>query len=331
MKKFFLIFPVLLSALIGNGYAQDVRPLRLQKTIPLKNISGRVDHLAVDVKGNRLFLAALENNTVEVIDLLLGRHLGSIKGLHKPQGLLYIPEFDKLYVANEENGTLDIYQGTSLAFVWRIKFQNNADHIRYDEAAKLVYVDHGKKIAVIDAVTDEVKGGIFLDGHPESFALEKRGQRLFANIPAAGEIAVIDSKKKSVISIWRSKDSSGNYSMALDEAHRRLFVGFRNPPVLAVFDTETGRLVAQADSGRDSDDLFYDPVRRYIYNSCGEGLIYVYQQVDLDHYRIIAKIRSSPGARTSLFVAEHNRFYVAVPAQGEGNAEVRVYEINYFS
>ena len=137
MKKFFLIFPVLLSTLIGNGYAQDVRPLRLQKTITLKNISGRIDHLAVDVKGNRLFLAELENNTVEVIDLLLGRHLGRIKGLHKPQGLLYIPGFDKLYVANEENGALDIYQGTSLVFVWRIKFQNNADHIRYDEAAKL--------------------------------------------------------------------------------------------------------------------------------------------------------------------------------------------------
>jgi DNA-binding beta-propeller fold protein YncE len=327
MKFFLNVLLIALTMIPIHAQAEESPSLRLVQTIPLPNVEGRIDHLAVDLKGQRLFIAALGNNTVEVLDLRAGKRTQSISGLHEPQGVSFIPEFNKLFVANGKSGACDVFDGSSLKRIKSIKFSDDADNIRYDAANRRVYVGYGSgALAIMDVATGERIGESKLKGHPESFQLEKSGPRIFVNIPTAQQIAVVDREKRAVIAGWPTGDATANYPMALDETHHRLFVGFRKPAKLFVFDTESGKVVANMDSAGDADDIFYDSSRRRVYISGGEGFLSIFQQDDADHYKPMTKIPTAMGARTALFVPELSRFYLAVPHRGTQRAEVRVYE-----
>jgi DNA-binding beta-propeller fold protein YncE len=329
LRRIFCVSLISLMAttLIGDIKAQETAPLRFVQAIPLPNVEGRIDHLAVDLKGQRLFVAALGNNTVEVIDLKAGNRVHTITGLREPQGVGFIPESNKLYVANAKGGACDIFEGATLKRVKSVKFSDDADNVRYDAAAGRVYVGYGDgALGVLDAASGDRIGDVKLDGHPESFQLEKNGPRIFVNIPTAQRIAVVDKEKRTVTAAWTTSGASANYPMALDEAHHRLFVGFRKPAKLIVYDTGSGKVVANLDSPGDADDIFYDSARQRVYVSGGEGSIGIFQQKDADHYDPVAKIPTAAGARTALFVPELNRLYLAVPHRGSQKAEVRVYE-----
>ena len=320
------LISLMAAALIGDIKAQETAPLRFVQAIPLPSVEGRIDHLAADLKGQRLFVAALGNNTVEVIDLKAGNRVQTIAGLREPQGVGFIPESNKLYVANAKGGACDIFDGTSFKRIKSVKFSDDADNVRYDAAARRVYVGYGDgALGVIDAASGERIGDVKLDGHPESFQLEKNGSRVFVNIPTARKIAVVDRAKAVLIGSWKV-EGRDNFPMALDEEHHRLFVATRKPAKLVVFDTESGRAVATLDAPGDADDVFYDGARRRIYISGGEGTIGVLRHVDADRYEAITKISAAAGARTSLFVPELGRLYLAVPHRGGQGAEIRVYE-----
>ena len=310
-----------------NLEAEETGPLRLIQTIPLHNVEGRIDHMAVDLKGQRLFIAALGNNTVEVLDLHAGKHIRSITGLREPQGVGFIPELNKLFIANAKNGACDVFDASSFKFIKSVKLSDDADNIRYDAAARRVYVGYGSGgLGIIDAATGDQLGEIKLDGHPESFQLEKTGRRIFVNIPTAQKVVVVDREKRTAITSWPTAGATANFPMAIDETHHRLVVGFRKPAKLSVFDTESGKVVINLDSVGDADDIFYDGTRQRIYISGGDGFVGIIQQQDADHYKTLAKIPTALGARTSLFVAELGRLYLAVPHRGTQRAEVRVYE-----
>ena len=320
------LISLMATALIGDIEAQETAPLRFVQAIPLPNVEGRIDHLAVDLKGQRLFVAALGNNTVEVIDLKAGNRVHAITGLREPQGVGFIPESNKLYIANAKGGACDIFDASFYKRIKSVKFSDDADNVRYDAAAGRVYVGYGDgALGVIDAASGERVGDIKLDGHPESFQLEKSGPRIFVNIPTTRKIAVVDRAKAAVVASW-PVEARDNFPMALDEERHRLFVGFRKPAKLAAYDTGSGKVVANLDSPGDADDIFYDGARRRVYVSGGEGSIGIFQQKDADHYDPVAKIPTAAGARTALFVPELNRLYLAVPHRGSQRAELRVYE-----
>ena len=322
----FLIF-LMGMAMTRNLEAEEAGPLRLIQTIPLRNVEGRIDHMAVDLKGERLFIAALGNNTVEIVDLRAGKHIGTISGLHEPQGVGFVPEFNKLFVANAQSGACDVFDGSLFKPLKSIKFSDDADNIRYDATTRRVYVGYGSGgLGIIDAASGEQSGAIKLDGHPESFQLEKSGPRIFVNIPTFQKIVVVDREKGTVATAWPISGATANFPMALDETHHRLFVGFRKPAKLTVFDTESGKVVTNLDSPGDADDIFYDGTRRRIYISGGDGFIGIIQQQDADHYKTLTKIPTASGARTSLFVPELRRLFLAVPHRGAQTAEVRAYE-----
>ena len=322
---------LLLSVLVApniTAQAQDTTPLRVVQTIPLPNVKGRIDHLAVNLRGQRLFVAALGNDTVEVLDLQTGTPTRTIRGFHEPQGVIVIPEFKKIIVTNGGTGAVDIFTGDSLNLRTSVKFPDDADNIRYDPATKYIYVGYGSgALGIVHAGSGERLGDIPLAGHPESFQLEKSGPRIFVNVPTASQIAVVDREKRAVVARWPFTEAQSNFPMALDDAHHRLFVGFRKPSRLIVYDTDSGQAVDALDSSGDCDDVFYDGAARRIYLSCGEGFIDVVEQLDADHYKTIAKVRTAKGARTSLFVPDLNRLYLAVPRYGNKDAEVRVYEV----
>jgi len=319
------LLPVLAMAAAVSSRAAE--PLKFVRTIPLPGVEGRIDHLSVDLLRRRLFVAALGNNTVEVVDLNAGQRVQTIKGLHEPQGILSVPSLNRIYVANGEDGKLTIFYGTSLSPSRTIDFSGDADNVRYDFEARQVYVGYGSgALGIVDVVTARKVGDIPLDGHPESFQIERSGTRIFVNVPTAGHIAIVDRRARAVTLKWPLPGHQQNFPMALDEDDHRLFVGCRKPAHVAVIDTNSGKIVAQLDCVGDTDDLFYDATLRRLYVSGGEGFLSVFQQQDPDHYTDLAKIPTAAGARTSLFVPVLKRFYLAVPRRGAQNAEVRVYE-----
>lgn len=302
-------------------------PLRLVGVIEIPAVRGRIDHLAVDLAHERLFVAALGNNTVEVIDLRDRRIIQSLPGFDEPQGVAMAPDLNIVAIANGGNGRVQLLSGTDLHLVKTASLSGDADNVRYDADHKLLYVGYGSgALAAVDAGSGDRVAETRLGGHPESFQLERNGDRIFVNVPAAGHIAIVNRKEMRVISTWPVVGAAANYPMALNESAHRLFVGCRRPAKALVFDISSGRIVGSFDIAGDTDDLFFDDARQRIYISAGEGFLDVVQQQAGDHFTRIAHLPTAAGARTSLFVPEQNRLYLAVPRRGATAAEIRIYE-----
>ena len=312
---------------VALGQAQSHSPLRLEKTILLPGVKGRIDHLAFDADNQRLFVAALGNNTVEVIDIKSGKAVGTIRGLAEPQGVIYQPEKKRLWIANGNDGTVRIFDALTFRPLRSIELGDDADNVRRDVATQRILVGYGSGgIAVFDPEGNKV-ADVKVDAHPESFQLEKNGPRVFVNLHHSQKVAVIDRTKSIVAASWTTDNAQSNFPMALDETNGRLFIVCRKPAVLLVLDTKSGAIVAELPTVGDSDDVFYDQKRKRIYASGGEGAVFVYQQKDADHYSKIAQVETVKGARTSLFVPELNRLFLAVRQEGENAPAIRVYEI----
>jgi len=328
---------ILLSLLSTSAVGQDSPALSLKTHIALTNVDGRMDHFGVDVKGQRLFVSALGNHTVEVLDVQSGRRLRTLPNLEEPQGLFYDPSSNRLFVASGGDGTTKIYDGTTFQLLETVKFSDDADNIRYDTRSRRVIVGYGGEKAlrgrpqgsgVLGFLDSNGKqaGEIVVDAHPESFQLEKSGTRVFVNVPDKKEVQVADVAKGTILARWPTTAATTCFPMALDESHHRLFSGCRMPARLLVFDMESGKTVASPEIVADTDDLFYDPNRSRIYIIGGQGFIDVLQQKDADHYDRLARYPVPAGTRTGLFVADWGKLFAAVPHRGQQGSEILVYE-----
>ncbi len=318
----------LFAPAVDSGQVPTGPALTLSRTIPLPGVKGRFDHFALDVKGRRLFVAALGNNTLEVIDLKEGKRALSIPGLGKPTGIVHMEKLDKVFVACGDDGNVRVFDAMTLRLLKVIPGLEDADNMRFDAEAGLIYAGYGAgALAAIDPAKAEVVGTIKLKGHPESFQLDKNDDRIFVNVPEAREIAVVDRKSRAVIADWPMTRFEENFPMALDEASHRLYVGCRRPARLVILDTESGKMIADSALCGDIDDLFYDAARHHLYASCGEGFLDVIAEKGPGQYERIGHIPTSAGARTGYFSPELGEFYLAVPQRGTQKAEIRVYSV----
>jgi len=305
--------------------AAEPEPLVLETKIPLGEVKGRIDHLAVDVARRRLFVAELGNDTVGVIDIDGRKVARRLEGFDEPQGVAYFPQTDTLYVANGGDGDLLSFRGAQLQAVGKLALGDDADNIRIDPERSRVYVGAGSgHLAIIDAAAFRKIGEIELKGHPESFQLESGGSRVYVNVPDAKEVAVLDRKTNQQLAGWPTAGLRSNYPMALDPAHNRLLVAFRQPATLVAYDSATGATQERVDICGDADDVFVDARRSYIYVACGEGAIDVLTSRS-DRTTRVARLATSPGARTALFSSELDRLFLAVRAAGGEGAAVWVF------
>ena len=323
------------------GDCQSAVGLTLQSRITIPNVSGRMDHLGVDLKGHRLFATAFNNNTTEVIDVEIGQHVQTISHLATPQAALFDASMNHLFVSNSFDGSVVIFDGLTLEKLQTVKLSSDADNLRYDGATKTVVVGYGGEkflhghvargeghgaLAFLDAA-GRTTMEISLDAHPESFQLEKFGTRVFVNVPDHKEIQVGDVANPRRMHRWPIAGCTDNFPMALDEEDHRLFVGCRIPSLLVVFDTQTGRAVGRFPIVEHSDDLFYDTEMRRIY-IIGQGSVEVWGQTDTDHYAKLGDAPTAVDARTGLFVPEWHKLFVAIPRHGASDAEVFVFRTN---
>jgi hypothetical protein len=318
------------------AFGQESSALSLKTRIALPNVDGRMDHFGVDVKGQRLFVSALGNHSAEVLDVQAGRRVRTLSDLEEPQGQFYDASTNRLFLATGDGATR-IYDGTTFQLLQTVKFSDDADNIRYEARSRRVLVGYGGEKALrgrpegsgalgfLDS-NGKQSGEIVVDAHPESFQLEKRGTRVFVNVPDKKEIQVADLVKNTILGRWPTTAATMCFPMALDEAHQRLFAGCRMPARLLVVDTASGKTVASPEIVADTDDLFYDAARSRVYVIGGQGFIDVLQQKDADHYDRIARYPTPPGTRTGLFVSEWGKLFAAVPHRGEQRSEILVYE-----
>jgi DNA-binding beta-propeller fold protein YncE len=319
-----IVVAAIAAGLQGRA-AED--PMVFIQSIDLPHVEGRIDHLAFDSVSQRLYVAALGNNTVEVLDVKTGTHLKSLTGFHEPQGIAAVPETKSVAIANGQGEGLQFVTADDYRPGAMVRLGDDSDNVRYDAAAKRVYVGYGSgALAAINRSEAKVIAEAKLAGHPESFQLERSGSRMFVNVPTAGQIAVVDRAAMKVIATWAVATAKSNFPMALDEANHRLFIGCRRPAKALVFDTTTGKEVASFDIVGDTDDLFWDAGRKRLYVSGGEGYVDVIQDQGGNQFSRVAHIATAAGARTSLFVADQNRLYLAVPHRGNQKPEIRVFE-----
>jgi DNA-binding beta-propeller fold protein YncE len=329
-KIFLLSFAIGLAALIAPS--QPSAPLRLLHTIPVPGVEGRIDHFDVDIAGQRLFMSALGNNTLEVFDLSSNSLIRTIHGLSEPQGVSYARKSNCIFVANGGDGTVRIFDGSTFKLLKTVHFSSDADNTRYDASTGRVFVGYGDDgdagLGILDAASGRLLGTIRLPGHPESFQLEKSGSRIFVNIPSAGNIiAVVDRKARRVIATWKLQGATANFPMALDAKDQRLLVACRRPAEMLVLDTESGKIIATVPCVGDADDMWYDTARKRVYIAGGDGFISVIAQENGNRYQRVSQIKTVSGARTSCFIPQLNRLYLAVPQRGNQAAELRVYGI----
>ena len=326
-------FPAILFAVLAGftlaerptALGAETPPLQLEDKIPLGDVRGRIDHMAVDLARHRLFVAALGNNSLAIIDLASKRLDRLIGGLSEPQGVGYDPASDTLYVANAGDGSVRLFNGVDLSPSGRIELYSDADNIRIDSKAGRVFVGHGDgALAVIDASNREKIASASLKAHPESFQLDGKTNRIFVNVPNNRTIEVIDRTSGQQIASWVTAGRGANFAMALDHARDHVLVAFRRPAELGVFSAADGKLVAAIPTCGDVDDIFVDTKRDRIYVSCGEGFLDVLA-ADKNAYRQIAHIATAAGARTSLFVPELDRLLVAVPSSGKALATIWIF------
>jgi YVTN family beta-propeller protein len=299
-------------------------PLQLELKIFLGDVEGRIDHLAIDLSRKRLFIAELGNDTVGIVDLEGHKVVHTIGGLKEPQGVAYVPSTDTLFVTNAGDGSVRLFRGSDYEPAGRLDLGADADNIRVDAAANRVFVGHGDgAIATIDLATNGKVADISLQAHPESFQLARSTRRIFVNVPKAREIAVIDRFAGKQTASWPVENGS-NFPMALDEKSERVLVSFRNPAQLSVFSMRDGSTIAAIDACGDADDLFVDEKRQRVYLSCGDGYVDVFEP-DEGSYRRAARIPTISGARTSLFVPDIDRLFVAARANPGEPAAIWVF------
>lgn len=324
---FFLLIISLCFFFNGCSAQPQSNSLKLIESITLPDVRGRIDHLAYDNARQIVYIAALGNNSVEAVDLKNKKIIHSIKNLHEPQGVVFIPESNSIFVANGDNGECDVFNASTFKKTFFIKLSGDADNVRYDPEKNLVYVGYGNgAIAIIDAKTMKEIASIKLDGHPESFQLSKKQNKIYVNVPDRDEIEVADLSTHSVIAKWENTKVSSNFPMALDDQHHRLFIGCRSPGTLRVINTETGKDISSMSCAGDADDVFYDLNNDLVFVSGGRGFIDVFEAGDtLKH---IDHIATNSGARTSLLLPSQKTFLLAVPSRSGNSAALWIYKIN---
>ena len=347
MKKPHALLLALILSAIGAP-AQTDPPLRLIQTTLLPGYVGDFEHFAVDIKGNRLFLIAEDHETVEVLDLRSGKRIHTITGFGQPHAIEYLPGPNSLIVTegDDESGAVDLASASSYAILKKIKLPPNVDGGVYNPVTKYYYVESAGQgqdakthpLSIVDTQDFKLIGDLTLPGSKsEAMAIDHTGTKMYVNLRDPDEIGVVDLQTRQLVAHWPLPETKSQNALVLDEADHRLFSATHTPPKLVVFDMDTGKVVASLPCADNSDDMGYDPIRKRIYIT-GDGNASVFEQQDADHYVHVAEVPTGYRARTSIFVPEVNRLYLAVASKGKraggklvapepgSNVEVRIYQ-----
>jgi DNA-binding beta-propeller fold protein YncE len=328
-KRFMSLAVLAVFGFVPRLGAQQNAPMKLVATTPMPGFTGDFDHFAIDLKGKRLFLTAEDHQTVEVFDLD-GKRIKTITGFGQPHAILFMPDVNKFIVTDGDGfGAVHLVSGEDYKILNTIKLPPEVDGAVYNPVDKNYYVESGSeekgaqthKINIIDTKAFKLVGNFTLPGtHSEAMAITADGKKMYVNLSTPKEVGVVDLTTRQLIARWPITGAETPNSMALDEPHHRLFIATRKPPQMAVFDTDTGKIVTTVPISGFNDDMWFDVARKRIYLSGSETTTIVAQR-DADHYEVVTEVKTGFRAKTSLYVPQLSRFYAAVSGKGKPEPE----------
>ncbi len=316
---------------------QEKLPLKLVVTTPMPGFTGDFDHFGLDLKGNRLFLAAEDQKTIEVFDLRTGKRIHSIEGFGHPLTMVYLPESNRLLVTNGDTDDVAQVDCNEYKIMNTLKLGKGVDHSAFNPINKYFYVENGAapdgkshSLAIIDTKSFKVVGeipGLSGDSN-EGMVIDRAGKKLYVNMTGSDEVGVIDLSTRQIIDRWPLPDVHVAHAIALDEPNHRLFTATRKPPQFIVFNTDTGKVVASLPCVGVNSDMSLDIAHKRIYIT-GSDTATVIEQRDADHYEHIAEVPTAYRAKSSIFVPQLNRLYVADSGKGKPDAKLalQIFEV----
>lgn len=302
--------------------------------ITLAGVDGRIDHMDLDPASGRLYIAALGNGSLEVVDTRRGERVKSVGGLKEPQGVVVAPRLGRVFVACGGDGTVRAFDTSTLAEIKSAAVGEDADNIRLDaDGGELIVGCESGALVFLDPATLSEKGRAKLPSHPESFRVEPGTRRIHVNLPGGvvgggGTVAVVDGASRSVVATWELSGAGRNFPMALDPSHRRLYVGCRRPARLLAIDTTSGRQVAAMDCVGDADDVFVTADGALVMVTGGDGKAEFMATDDFSRYTALPPVTTAAGARTALYAPESGTLFVAAPARDGRAARIIAFPIN---
>ncbi|PYU27447.1 MAG: hypothetical protein DMG32_06930 [Acidobacteria bacterium] len=322
LKKPQAILLALLFVFALKANAQKNPPLRLIATTPLPELVGDLEFFAPDLKGNRLFLCAENSKTVEVFNLRTGKRIHTITGFGQPHDIVYLPDSNKLVVTDggDDFGWVELVSGENYQIIDKIKLPPAVDEAVFDPVNKYFYVESGSGepggnthlLNIIDTKNFKFVGNVTLPGkNSEAMAVDRAAKKLYVNNSGTSEVVVVDLATRQVIGRWPLAEAHNLNGLALDEANHRVFSATRQPPKFWVLNTDTGKVVVTLPCTAYNDHMIFDSARKRIYVT-GTETASVFEQRDADHYDHIADVPTGYRAKTSLFVPELKRIYIAL-------------------
>jgi DNA-binding beta-propeller fold protein YncE len=337
LRQSLKVYTMILTLCALTVKAQEKLPLKLITTTPMPGFTGDFDHFGLDLKGNRLFLAAEEHKTVEVFDLQTGARTHSIEGFGHPLMMVYLPESNQLVVTDGDDSAVQLVDCTQYKVIKTIKLRPDVDHGVLNPVNKYYYVESGggsnaptHALSIIDTTSFKHVGDV--DGLPgsssEGMVIDRAGKKLYVNLTGTDEVGIVDLSTRQLVAKWALPAAHAAHAMVLDEPNHRLFIATRKPAQFIVFDTDTGKVVASLPCVGVNSDMSFDVARKRIYVT-GSETASVFEQGDADHYRHIAEVPTAYRAKSSIFVPELKRLYVAVSGKGKPDAklELQIYEV----
>jgi hypothetical protein len=328
-----ILLPVLVAGLLLRTAVAADAPLVLQSKIALRDVKGGLGGISIDAARGRLLLAETHNDSFSVVDLAQGQVMRRITGLNLPQDVEYIGKVgafvaDTIYVSGGGDGLLRTYDGATLAPETQIKLFGEVEDIVLDDDEDRVLAGYGDGgIAIIDASDPRKTGEIALKAHPEEFMVDPAANRIYANVPNRGVVAVIDRTAKTVLAEWKLEGSYQFNAMAMTKG--ALLVAAQSPPRMLSISPMDGHVITAVGTCAEADMLLTDDVRRRAYVICGSGYIDVFQ-FDPNAGAtpaLVARLTTSPQAKTAFLDTRARRLYLGVPAKMQDPAAVWVYDV----
>lgn len=339
--KFVLGVAAVLAFCCGAAYGQSLpTPFRFLEALVMPEVppGPYTDHMAVYVAGKRLFTTPQANKAVDVFDLRTNKLIKIIPGFGNPHAIFYCRETNKLFVTDGGAGALKVFDGNTYELVKTIPLAPDADGLTYDTTEKRLYVTNGGDaagksytlISVIDVMSAAKLADIRVEASGiEATAIDASKRLLFADLPEKNQVAVVDLKQSKPVAYWPIKLGRMNMAMAIDFAHRRLYIGCRDTDVrgsILVLDLDTGHELERLSIGGWVDSLDYDAKRSRIYASCGTGQLFTYQRMKNGKYHELAPIDTAVMAKTSLYSPQLDREFVSAPHLGDTPAKILVFQ-----
>lgn len=269
---------------------------------------GGWDYLTVDSAARRLYLS--RNTHVMVVDIDTDKLTGDIPNTPGVHGIALAPELNRGFISNGKAGTATIFDLNTLKVLGQVKTGTNPDAILYDPATKRVFTFNGrsKNATVFDAMSDEVLGTIALGGKPEFAVADNKG-KVYVNIEDTSEVVEIDSRKLAVIKRSSLKPCEEPTGMAIDAEHHRVFSGCHNK-VMAVLDTETGKVIAFVPIGDGVDGNGFDPGTGLVFSSNGDGTLTVVREASPGKFEVAETVTTQRGSRTMAIDPKTHNIYL---------------------